>query len=154
MRNTAFIAVFFMMCSLACTQVQPLPLLTPAETTYDASLGVDLAAMQKQASGLYVQDLVEGSGEASQSGDSVSVDYTGWLPTGDKFDSSIGRAPFSFTLGAGRVIRGWDEGVVGMKVGGTRRLVIPSQLGYGVEGAGAIPGNAVLVFDVEMKAIE
>jgi len=154
MRNTAFIATTLLMCSLACSEVLPLPLLTPAETTYAASLGVDLSMMQKQPSGLYLQDLTEGTGDASKNGDSVQVDYTGWLPDGEKFDSSIGRAPFTFTLGAGRVIRGWDEGVVGMKVGGKRRLVIPSQLGYGQQGVGAIPGNAVLVFDVEMRAIE
>ena len=106
-------------------------------------------------SGLNYEDLTLGSGEAAVAGQTVSVHYTGWLENGSKFDSSRDRnQPFRFPLGAGRVIRGWDEGVQGMLVGGTRRLTIPSHLGYGAAGAGGvIPPNATLVFEVELLEI-
>lgn len=106
-------------------------------------------------SGLKYEDLSEGEGDLAAAGHRVSVHYTGWLLDGDKFDSSLDRnQPFQFTLGKGMVIRGWDEGVAGMKVGGKRRLTIPPQLGYGARGAGGvIPPNATLVFDVELLAI-
>jgi FKBP-type peptidyl-prolyl cis-trans isomerase FkpA len=108
---------------------------------------------------LQITDTKVGTGAAATSGKEVTVHYTGWLydakageKHGKKFDSSRDRGqPFSFQLGAGQVIRGWDQGVAGMKVGGTRTLVIPSDLGYGARGApGAIPPNATLVFDVEL----
>ncbi|RKP57877.1 FKBP-type peptidyl-prolyl cis-trans isomerase [Pararobbsia silviterrae] len=103
-------------------------------------------------SGLKYEDLTEGTGAEATKGATVSVHYTGWLTDGQKFDSSKDRnEPFSFPLGAGHVIRGWDEGVQGMKVGGVRKLTIPPQLGYGVRGAGGvIPPNATLVFEVEL----
>lgn len=106
------------------------------------------------ASGLKYEDMVVGTGDLAESGKSVSVHYTGWLTDGTKFDSSVDRGqPFTFRLGAGQVIRGWDEGVAGMKVGGRRVLVIPPQLGYGARGAGGvIPPNATLMFDVELLA--
>ena len=107
-------------------------------------------------------DVVEGTGETARAGDEVSVHYTGWLydetaadRRGAKFDSSVDRGqPFVFMLGAGRVIRGWDEGVAGMRVGGKRELLIPADLGYGVKGAGGvIPPGASLVFEVELLDI-
>ena len=103
------------------------------------------------ASGLQIEELVVGSGNAATAGQKVSVHYTGWLTNGTKFDSSKDRGePFIFPLGKGHVIRGWDEGVAGMKVGGKRKLTIPPQLGYGARGAGGvIPPNATLVFEVE-----
>ena len=106
-------------------------------------------------SGLKVEDLVEGDGAVAAAGQQVVVHYTGWLTDGRKFDSSHDRAePFDFALGRGHVIRGWDEGVAGMKVGGRRRLTIPPQLGYGARGAGGvIPPNATLVFEVELLGI-
>lgn len=106
-------------------------------------------------SGLKYDDLQEGDGAAAKAGQRVSVHYTGWLTDGRKFDSSLDRnAPFAFALGAGQVIRGWDEGVQGMKVGGKRKLTIPPQLGYGARGAGGvIPPNAALVFEVELLEI-
>lgn len=106
-------------------------------------------------SGLKYDDLKIGEGATAQAGQTVSVHYTGWLTDGRKFDSSKDRnQPFRFKLGAGQVIRGWDEGVQGMKVGGTRKLTIPPQLGYGARGAGGvIPPNATLVFDVELLEI-
>jgi len=106
-------------------------------------------------SGLKYEDLVEGNGETAQAGQMVTVHYTGWLENGQKFDSSKDRNdPFRFKLGAGQVIRGWDEGVAGMKIGGTRKLTIPANLGYGSRGAGGvIPPNATLIFDVELLAL-
>ena len=112
------------------------------------------------ASGLIYEELSVGEGDTAEAGDFVSVHYTGWLQNpdgseGEKFDSSVDRdEPFDFPLGAGHVIRGWDEGVQGMKVGGKRRLIIPADLGYGARGAGGvIPPNATLIFDVELLDI-
>lgn len=106
-------------------------------------------------SGLKYEDSASGEGVTAKVGDRVSVHYTGWLTDGTKFDSSVERnQPFQFQLGKGMVIRGWDEGVSGMQVGGKRKLTIPPQLGYGAQGAGgAIPPNATLVFDVELLEI-
>jgi peptidylprolyl isomerase len=103
-------------------------------------------------SGLQYEELAEGTGERPNRGQSVTVHYTGWLSNGKKFDSSVDRGqPFVFTLGVGQVIKGWDEGVATMKVGGKRKLLIPPQLGYGARGAGGvIPANADLVFEVEL----
>ena len=115
--------------------------------------------MNVTPSGLQYEDTVLGSGATARAGQYVSVHYTGWLyengEAGSKFDSSKDRGqPFEFPLGAGHVIRGWDEGVQGMSVGGTRRLVIPPELGYGARGAGGvIPPNATLLFEVELLAV-
>lgn len=108
------------------------------------------------ASGLIIEDLVTGDGAEAAAGQEVTVHYTGWLTDGKKFDSSKDRNdPFVFPLGGGRVIRGWDEGVQGMKVGGTRKLTIPPALAYGARGAGGvIPPNATLVFEVELLATD
>ena len=107
------------------------------------------------ASGLVYEELAVGSGAEAVPGKPVTVHYTGWLTNGTKFDSSKDRRdPFVFTLGKGQVIKGWDEGVQGMKVGGKRKLTIPPGLGYGARGAGgAIPPNATLIFDVELLGI-
>ena len=106
-------------------------------------------------SGLKYQDVAMGNGREAALGDTATVHYTGWLPDGKKFDSSVDRKePFSFRVGAGQVIKGWDEGVAGMKVGGKRKLTIPPQLGYGARGAGGvIPPNATLIFDVELLGL-
>lgn len=106
-------------------------------------------------------DLRAGTGAEAAAGNLATVNYTGWLydpsrseQKGQQFDSSIGRQPFSFRLGAGQVIRGWDQGVVGMQVGGQRRLVIPPELAYGSQGSGGvIPPNATLVFDIELLSV-
>ena len=108
---------------------------------------------------LEIEDKVHGSGDVAQSGQRVTVHYTGWLyekgTQGEKFDSSLDRRdPFVFQLGAGMVIRGWDEGVAGMRVGGKRTLIIPPDMGYGARGAGGvIPPNATLKFEVELLAL-
>jgi len=131
------------------------PAPAPIATEYAPELGVDLPAMEGTASGLRYVVVEDGSGEVAEPGDHVVVHYTGWLPSGKKFDSSRDREePFSFPLGAGRVIAGWDEGVAGMAVGEKRKLVIPPDLGYGAAGAGTvIPPDATLVFDVELLEI-
>jgi len=103
------------------------------------------------ASGLKYTDVKVGSGASPVKGKQVKVHYTGTLENGKQFDSSVGREPFSFVIGVGQVIPGWDEGVMSMKVGGKRKLIIPSKLGYGERGAGGvIPPNATLLFDVEL----
>jgi FKBP-type peptidyl-prolyl cis-trans isomerase len=106
-------------------------------------------------SGLKYTDLKVGTGDEAKKGNSVEVHYTGWLKDGKKFDSSVDRGrPFTFKLGAGMVIKGWDEGVAGMKVGGKRKLIIPAKLAYGARGAGGvIPPNAELTFEVELLKI-
>ena len=131
----------------------------PATDTYASALGVSIAKMTKKSDALYYTDVVVGTGAEAAKGQSVTVHYTGWLYNdgvqGAKFDSSKDRSdPFVFSLGAGMVIKGWDEGVAGMKVGGARTLVIPSSLGYGDRGAGGvIPPKATLKFDVELLAV-
>ena len=117
-------------------------------------------ARTKTASGLEYEILQEGSGASPQRGQAVTVHYTGYLEKNGqpdeskKFDSSIGRGPFTFNIGVGQVIRGWDEGVLSMKIGEKRRLIIPSDLGYGARGAGAsIPPHATLIFDVELLKV-
>ncbi len=107
------------------------------------------------STGLRITELIIGNGETALKGKNVSVNYKGTLENGKEFDSSYGRAPFSFPLGAGRVIKGWDEGVEGMKVGGKRELIIPPSLGYGERGAGGvIPPNATLIFEVELLSVQ
>ena len=122
-----------------------------------AILVYSVAASQKGGTtGLKIEDLKIGEGPAAKAGDTVSVHYTGWLEDGTKFDSSRDRnQPFEFTLGQGGVIQGWDQGVVGMQVGGVRRLTIPPALAYGPEGyAGVIPPDATLSFEIELLEIK
>jgi FKBP-type peptidyl-prolyl cis-trans isomerase FkpA len=115
----------------------------------------------KAEMGLQKIDTVVGKGKVAEPGQVVTVNYTGWIYApaapkkhGEQFDSSIGRAPFSFPLGGGQVIAGWDQGVAGMKVGGKRTLIIPAAMGYGARGAGPIPPNSNLIFDVELLDVK
>ncbi len=117
-------------------------------TTFAPALDVNLASSTKLPSGMYVRDITVGTGAMVASGQSVSVRYTGWLSNGAQFDSNANGSPFAFRLDGGQVIRGWDLGVAGMKIGGVRQLIIPSALAYGANNYGPIPGGSVLVFTV------
>ncbi len=132
-----------------------LALVVPACQKSSSDTKVTTEAAQKTASGLGYTILTPGNGPEAKAGQTVRVNYTGWLTDGTKFDSSLDTgSPFEFALGAGMVIKGWDEGVVGMKVGEKRKLVIPPALGYGARGAGdVIPPNAILVFEVDLVSV-
>jgi len=135
------------------------PVLAQAPKDQPKEKAMEKVAESKEVttpSGLKYIDLKVGEGEEAKSGQKVTVHYTGWLTNGTKFDSSLDRKqPFSFQLGAGQVIQGWDQGVAGMKVGGKRKLTIPPELGYGARGAGGvIPPNATLVFEVELLGVD
>lgn len=134
-------------CSTPPAAVAPQP--APAEQPAAAPTPTE------EVTELKIEDMVVGTGAEAVSGKTVSVHYTGWLTDGTKFDSSVDRGtPFEFQLGQGRVIRGWDEGVAGMKIGGKRKLTIPPEMGYGARGSGSvIPPNATLVFDVELLGV-
>lgn len=140
----------------ACSDASSVPDVpsNPAVETYAPALGVTIAAMTRRSDALFVQDLTVGTGAEAVAGRVVRVTYTGWLINGQRFDTNVGGAPFSFTLGSGMVISGWDQGVAGMKVGGKRKLVIGSALAYGRSGSGPIPPNSTLVFDVELLAVQ
>jgi len=133
------------------TTAQPVAIQGDVErTTFAPSLGVDLGAMTQRASGLYVQDMEMGTGAVAIRGKSVVVRYAGWLPNGKQFDSG----EVTVTLGTNKVIRAWEEALLGMRVGGRRRLVTPPNLAYGTRGAGDdIPPNAVLVFEMQVMSI-
>jgi FKBP-type peptidyl-prolyl cis-trans isomerase len=127
---------------------------TGQQATTPSSTGNAQNVLSRNIQGMTVQDVKEGTGKAAENGDQVTVNYIGTLTDGTVFDSSFSRnQPFSFTIGAGQVIEGWDLGVAGMKVGGERKLVIPSSLGYGATGVGPIPPNATLDFTVDLLTI-
>ncbi len=121
-----------------------------ATATFADELEVDIAASQRNDAGLYWRDLDPGTGPVVQRGQVVFVAYDGRLPDGTRFDATGPDDPFSFPVGAGHVIAGWDQGIVGMRVGGKRQLIIPASLGYGPRGAGPIPPGGVMVFTVEV----
>ena len=125
------------------------------QTTPITRIKLKGAKAMTTASGLQYEDIVEGTGASPKTGQTVKVHYTGTLTDGTKFDSSVDRGqPFDFTIGVGRVIRGWDEGVMTMKVGGKRTLVIPPSLGYGSQANGPIPANSTLIFEVELLGVQ
>lgn len=126
----------------------------PELIDYHPDLDIAIAEMRQLTSGLLYQDDSVGTGDSVAVGRTVVVHYTGWLPDGTQFDSSRDAGePFSFTVGRGEVIEAWEEGLVGMRVGGRRKLVVPPALGYGESGIGPIPGNAILVFAIELLEI-
>ena len=130
------------------------PTSQPKEVVAESSPKSDNVKMQ-DVTELKIEDLVVGTGDEAVSGKLISVHYTGTLTDGTKFDSSVDRgAPFQFTLGIGEVIQGWDKGFAGMKVGGKRKLTIPSDMGYGDMGSGPIPPKATLIFDVELLGVK
>ena len=157
MRSTnrlSLVAVLIGVTVSGCTLESPTGPAPVIETaTFATSLGVNLAVMTKTASGLYYQDIPPGSGASAAKDIHLTVHYTGYLTNGTSFDTSIGKSAFGFVLGAGAVIKGWDEGLVGMRVGGTRKLVIPSGLAYGSGSVGTIPANSILVFNVQLVSI-
>lgn len=135
-----------------CACAGPSQVPTIEATRFAPALNVDLQHSTKTANGEYFRDLSAGTGAAATAGQTLDVHYTGWLADGTRFDSNSGGAAFSFALGARQVIDGWDQGLVGVRVGGTRQLIIPPALGYGETGAGPIPPNAILVFTVQVDA--
>jgi FKBP-type peptidyl-prolyl cis-trans isomerase FkpA len=159
-RLLALVLVPVAMLTAACAD-DPVAAPLPDEaridtTTFAPALNIDLSAFTVTASGLYYRDLKVGTGDSTaKTGNSVLVHYKGWLPNGTLFDqSSPDQAPFGFTIGAGSVIRAWDEGIIGMRVGGQRILIVPPSLGYGYPGSPPrIPSNSVLVFRVDVHSI-
>ena len=144
-------ALMTLLLVTSCSSGDPVSGQTPIEsTTFAASLNVDIPASTKLPSGMYIKDITIGSGALVQPGQTLAMRYTGWLANGSQFDATGNGAPFTFRLGAGQVISGWDQGVAGMRVGGKRQLIITPQLGYGASGSGPIPGNSILVFTVEV----
>jgi FKBP-type peptidyl-prolyl cis-trans isomerase len=140
--------------------VEALPTSTPKQVVAESSPKSDNRTVNTKkmadVTELKIEDLKVGTGTEAVAGKKITVNYTGTLTDGTKFDSSLnpGRTPFEFDLGAGHVIEGWDKGFAGMKVGGKRRLTIPSSMGYGPQGTGPIPGNAALIFEVELLGVE
>lgn len=153
---TARIVLIAALFAVACTpEDTSLPEPTSIEdTSFASSLNVNLLSSTRLPSGMYIRDIAVGGGAPVAGGQTLSMRYTGWLSNGTQFDATGNGAPFTFRLGAGQVIGGWDQGVAGMKVGGTRQLVIPPELGYGSRGTGPIPGNAILVFTVEVVSAQ
>ena len=158
--SEVLILLFVSLLLVACgdpTSTPLAPTAVPATTAAaPAASGVPPVSGNpvKTPSGLQYIDVKVGTGAEAVAGKTVTVHYTGYLTNGIKFDSSLDRGkPFPFTLGAGQVIKGWDEGVAGMKIGGQRRLIIPPQLGYGSQTYGPIPGNSQLIFDVQLLAV-
>lgn len=144
------LALALPMMAAACGSDSPTSI---EDTQFAPALGVDLSTMTRTSSGLYYRDITVGTGALAQSGNTVGVYYQGWLASGTRFDGRTSGTPYEFPLGTGYVIRGWDEGVPGMRVGGKRQLVIPPSLGYGAAGSSSIPPNAVLVFEVEVRSV-
>jgi peptidylprolyl isomerase len=156
MRLSRLLSVLAPLAFVAClngTEPQTYQNIPIESTTFGSNLNVNLAASTKTASGLYYRDIAVGTGATVAATDSVKVYYQGALSNGQIFGQNLGQAPFEFRLGKGTVIPGWDEGLVGMKVNGTRQLIIPPALAYGSSGRDVIPPYAVLVFNVTMNAV-
>jgi FKBP-type peptidyl-prolyl cis-trans isomerase len=151
----AFVALAAFLPTIIQTINPPTPTPTLSATAQASGMPTLSANATVTASGLQFEDQVVGTGAEATKGSDVSVHYTGWLTDGTKFESSLdSNKPFNFTLGAGSVITGWDEGIAGMKVGGKRILVIPPNLGYGATANGPIPANSTLVFEVELLSVK
>lgn len=150
--SAATFAIVFVLNYLNTPEVTSTPKEVVAETTPVSQN----SKMQENVTELKIEDLIVGTGAEAVTGKVISVHYTGTLTDGTKFDSSKDRGePFEFTLGAGQVIQGWDKGFAGMKIGGKRKLTIPSEMGYGAQGAGGvIPPNATLIFEVELLGVK
>ncbi len=149
---TLAIAAFAALLAACASSGGPAPVARPMESIpFASTLNVELAKMTKTASGLYYRDLEEGTGPIIRGKMDVKVHYTGWLTNGVKFDGNASDdPPITIPLGRGRVLKAWDEGLLGMRVGGRRQLVVPPSLGYGSDRAGLIPPDATLVFDIRV----
>lgn len=151
-----FIAAALLALAAFCTPELPVaPATNIQNTTFASSLGIDLSKMTKTSTGLYYQDTQVGTGTVVMTGYHVTVHYTLYLTNGVTVETSIGKSPLQFTVGANprQVIAGFDEGMVGMRVGGTRKLVIPPELGYGAVATGSIPANSILVYTVQLVSV-
>jgi FKBP-type peptidyl-prolyl cis-trans isomerase FkpA len=154
MKLTRILLAATVLAAASCTPEAPLAPATPVEQmTFATALNINLSLMTKTNTGLYYQDAPAGGGAAAAANSQLTVHYTGYFANGSTFDTSIGKTAFKFTLGTGSVIKGWDEGLVGMKVGGTRKLVVPASLAYGEAGFGSIPPNTNLIFTVQLISI-
>jgi FKBP-type peptidyl-prolyl cis-trans isomerase len=152
-RRAAVPGTVLLLAALAACTLED-DILDPTEIEYAASLDIDLDRMTRTQSGLYYEDTEIGDGDVAEVGDSVTVFYTGWLPDGSEFDTNRDDdVVIGFTIGEPGIIAGFVEGVLGMREGGARKLVIPPHLGYGSRGRGAVPPNSTLVFEVELVAI-
>jgi FKBP-type peptidyl-prolyl cis-trans isomerase len=153
---SAGLAVFALIGAASSVSANPFKHEKSNDAQVAYPLGPDADGYYTSSTGLKFKDVNKGDGPRPRQGQTVVVHYTGWLTNGEKFDSSVDRGqPFEFVLGAGNVIKGWDEGVKGMHIGGERRLLIPPQLGYGAKGAGSsIPPNAKLLFDVQLLSVK
>ena len=123
------------------------------ETNFAPSLNIDLGSMTRTSSGLYIETISEGTGEPAVAGNDATVLYVGFLSNGDVFDSSDQSGPFNFILGTGGAVDGFDEGVLGMKLGGIRLIIMPPSLGYGNSARGSIPAGSILIFRIELESI-
>ena len=149
--KTLLVAMMAITLASACTKKSSEPATETAQTTAAPAA----AKVETTEPKVEMVDTVVGKGKEAVSGKSVTVHYTGTLKDGTKFDSSVDRKePFTFSLGAGQVIKGWEQGIVGMKVGGKRKLTIPAELAYGANAVGAIPANSTLIFDVELLDVK
>jgi FKBP-type peptidyl-prolyl isomerase-like protein len=155
-RPVKLAVVAFAALLAACASGGSAPLSRPIESIpFAASLNIDLAKMTKTPSGLYYRDLEEGTGATIRGKVDLKVHYTGWLTNGVKFDGNASDdPPLTVPFGRGRVLKGWDEGLLGMRVGGRRQLIVPPSLGYGSDKAGLIPPDATLVFDVRVLSMK
>jgi len=160
MRRTALRTALMGSLILGACSEKPAPAAAPASpvaiesATFAPALGVDLATSSKAPSGLYYRDLVTGTGAVVAKGQMLSMRYTGWLPDGTRFDGNEPDGALPFVLGAAGIIDGWNLGILGMRVGGRRQLIIPSALGYGASGNGPVPPNAIMVFNVEVLSAQ
>jgi FKBP-type peptidyl-prolyl cis-trans isomerase len=151
--TTYSIAVVLAM--VGCTSSEPADRPSnPATDSYAASLGINMSQFTKLSDDILYRDLSVGTGTVAAPGMTIRVTYTGWLPNGNEFESNEGESPFQFTLGTGLVVQGWDQGIVGMRAGGKRRLLIGSGAGYGRTGKGDIPPNTTMIFDITLLSAQ
>jgi peptidylprolyl isomerase len=147
----AFLLLLALVCACSSTTDVDQKWANPATIEYASSLNIDLSKMNRNPSGLYWVDVKVGDADSAKVGDNVRVHFTGWLPDGQEFDTTRDGAPIEFLLGLGFVRKGFDEGVIGMRVGGIRRLVIPPDLAFGVRGSpeNGVPANSTIIMEVE-----